>query len=387
MKVGIVVPHIFMQSAILPQVIFSPATLALSLADGLQKQNVDVSLFTPGPVEAKVTNITADLSNFEKELSMRGDGYLDLLKKHPLTFISLARQVQAELIAKAYHLANKGDLDIVHMYTNEEDTALTFAEFCRKPVLFTHHDPFNFQVKYRNVFPKYKHLNWLSLSMAQRKTMPAGTNWVGNVYHGLDPMLWKPRFKPSGNYVAYMGRIIEPKGVHLAIAALEEYNRQADKPLTLKIAGKHYASQAKDSYWLKHIEPRLKSPHIEYVGFIKDRSAKQAFLGNAQAVLMPSVFDEPFGMVAIESLACGTPVIGLNSGALPEIITEPKVGCIVTKSTSVDQTCQDLARALLQIPLFDRHTCRQIFEERFTVERMCTEHRHIYEKFVSLQDD
>lgn len=383
MKVGIVVPHIFMQSAILPQVIFSPATLAISLTDGLKKQGTDVFLFTPGRVETKALNVTADLSNFEEELNARGDTYLDLLKKHPLTFISLARQVQAELIAKAYSMANQGELDIVHIYTNEEDIALTFAEFCRKPVVFTHHDPFNFQVKYRNVFPRYKHLNWLSLSLAQRHTMPTNTNWVGNIYHGLDPAVWRPTFKPHGNYVAYMGRIIEPKGVHLAIAAVEAYNRRAETPLTLKIAGKHYASQAKDSYWLKHIEPKLQSPRIEYVGFIKDQAAKQAYLGNAEAVLMPSVFDEPFGMVAIESLACGTPVIGLDSGALPEIITDPKVGIIITKSTSIDQTCQDLAAALAKIPTFNRQVCRQVFEDRFTVERMCDEHHQVYEKLIS----
>ena len=106
MKVSIVVPHIFMQRDILPQVIFSPGVLALWLADSLVAQGVDVTLFTPGPVDTKATNVTADLSPFQRELDGRGDTYLELLKKHPLTFISLARQVQSQLIADAFQQAN-----------------------------------------------------------------------------------------------------------------------------------------------------------------------------------------------------------------------------------------------------------------------------------------
>ena len=184
LRIGIVVPHIFMQQTILPQVIFAPGQLALDLVTGLSKIGIDVTLFTPGPVKVPVKNVTADLSNFKAELDARQDGYIDLLKKHPLTFISLARQVQAELIAKAFAVANTGKLDIIHIYTNEEDIALPFAKLCSKPVVFTHHDPFNFLITYKNVFPKYPELNWISISLAQRLGMPARTNWIGNVYHG-----------------------------------------------------------------------------------------------------------------------------------------------------------------------------------------------------------
>src|SRR5690242_19821988 len=106
LRIGIVVPHIFMHRDILPHVIFSPAGLALQLADGLVGTGQKVTLFSPGPVDTKAHNITADLRYFQRELSLRGDSYIDLLKKHPLTFITLARQVQAELIALAYAMAN-----------------------------------------------------------------------------------------------------------------------------------------------------------------------------------------------------------------------------------------------------------------------------------------
>ncbi|TAH36751.1 glycosyltransferase [Candidatus Saccharibacteria bacterium] len=389
LKVGIVVPHIFMQAGVREHVIFSPGDMALTLAEGLQKLGVGITLFTPGPVETKVHSVTADLSYFEQELAGRGDTYTDLLKKHPFTFITLARQVQSELIAKAYAMANAGELDVVHIYTNEEDTALPFAELCTKPVVFTHHDPFNFLVKYKNVFPKYPQLNWISMSLAQRAGMPAATNWVGNVYHGIsDPELY-PVAAPTNDYVAYLGRIIEPKGVHLAIEAVKQYNSaHPDAPLTLKLAGKHYAGHKKDAYWTTHIEPEIDAKAVEYVGFIDTSAAKREFLGNAKALLVPSLFAEPFGLVSIEAFACGTPVIALDSGALPEVIETGKTGYIVPKILGPDSkpdepaVAQEFTNALEKIDTIDRTICRATYEARFTADRMCAEHLAIYAKLA-----
>ena len=382
-RVGLVVPHIFMQRDILPHVIFSPGNLAIDLANGLQKLDAQVTLFTPGKVETEARNVTADLSYFENELALRGDTYLDLLKKHPFTFITLARQVQSELIAKAYSIANDNKLDIIHLYTNEEDIALPFAQFCNKPVVFTHHDPFNFLVKYKNLFPKYKTLNWISMSYAQRQGMPADTDWVGNIYHGISNNSLHQVEQPTNDYIAYLGRIIEPKGLHVAIQAVREYNAKTQKKLPLKIVGKHYSGHKKDSYWQNRIEPEL-GGDIKYMGFIPEEE-KATFLSNAAAVIVPSLFEEPFGMVAIESLACGTPVIGLDSGALPEIIKDGKTGMIALKVISetgkIDEaaTADNIAEAITKIHTIDRDDCRRDFENRFTLDRMCSEHLSLYE--------
>jgi glycosyltransferase involved in cell wall biosynthesis len=384
MRVGLVVPHIFLHKDILPHVIFSPGQLALQLAAGLQKLDVDVTLFSPGPIDTSAKNVTADLSLFEQELALRGDTYTDLLKKHPLTFISLARQVQAELIAKAFAMANNDDLDVVHIYTNEEDIALPFAALCNKPVVFTHHDPFNFLVKYKNTFPKYKYLNWISMSLAQRAGMPEGTNWVGNIYHGLSPDDYAPAATPSNDYVAFLGRIIEAKGVHLAIQAVQQYNAEhPNDTLKLKIAGKHYAGHGKDTYWQEQILPHIDGETIEYVGFIKDTKAKNEFLANAKALVVPSTFDEPFGMVLIESLASGTPIIGLSSGAIPEIIEQNHTGILVANSDNEQQIVANIASAVERANAIDRNTCRQVFESRFTLDRMIREHVAAYKKLRS----
>jgi glycosyltransferase involved in cell wall biosynthesis len=375
----------FMHRAILPHVIFSPGTLALELAAGLQQLGADVTLFTPGPVDTPVRNLTADLAYFERELAGRGDTYLALLKKHPFTFITLARQVQSEIVARAFAMANAGDLDVVHIYTNEEDIALPFAGLCRKPVVFTHHDPFNFLVKYKNVFPKYRQLNWLSVSNAQRRGMPADTNWLASIYHGTDGSLYRPAKQPRGNYVACLGRIIQPKGTHLAIAAIRDYNRQHPKaPLQLRLAGKHYSGR-KDRYWLEQVQPQLDGETVLYDGFIDDPAAKRDFLANARALVIPSTFQEPFGMVMIEALACGTPIVGLASGAIPEVVQSGKTGYVVEPDEDETVTAGRLAESLAKIDRIDRPACRHDFEQRFTLERMCQQHLDAYRKLVSEQ--
>ncbi|MFZ3010041.1 MAG: glycosyltransferase [Candidatus Microsaccharimonas sp.] len=361
--------------------IFSPGELAIQLAEGLEKQGIDVTLYAPGPVDTTVRTVTADLSYFENELGQRGDTYLDLLKKHPATFVGLARQVQSEVLAKAFAAANSGQHDIIHIYTNEEDLALPFSRLCTKPVVFTHHDPFNFLVKYKNNFPKYTGLNWISLSYAQRDSMPENTNWVGNIYHGLPVGAFTPIKKPTDDYVAFLGRIVQPKGLHLAIAAIKKYNETAKVPLKLKIAGKHYADTSSDDYWQTTIEPEI-GDLIEYVGFIKGDVARNEFLGNARALIIPSLFDEPFGMVMIESLASGTPIIGLDSGAIPEIVTG-KNGILVTKQASLDDTINGLSTAINSIDSISRAECRADFETRFTVDRMCEEHLAVYQQLVT----
>lgn len=395
LRIGIVVPHIFMQDVLLHEVIFSPGHLALELAEGLNTDGSTVTLYSPGTVTTSVKNVTADLSYFNEELDGRGYGYTELLQKHPGTFITLARQVQSELIARAYQDANNNELDIVHIYTNEEEIALPFAQFCTKPVFFTHHDPYNFLVKYKNLMPKYKQLNWISMSNAQRKGMPKDTTWVGNVYHGLDPRQLEYTSNPSGKYFAYIGRIIEQKGVHLAIQAVRTYNqRQRAKgleTLQLRIAGKHYADSGKDTYWKERILPLIDGTEVVYEGFIASANQKAHFLGNAVATLVPSLFEEPFGMVVIESLACGTPVVGLDSGAISELVKGGRTGFVVPKSYDGEildnaRTSADLASALEHVYQLNRADCRANFEQRFTLARMCAEHLALYRKQVKLRD-
>jgi glycosyltransferase involved in cell wall biosynthesis len=274
--------------------------------------------------------------------------------------------------------------------------ALPFSQLCQKPVVFTHHDPFNFQVKYRHVFPKYAHLNWISLSYAQRIGMPKDTHWIANIPHGIDPEKFHYNPHPTGGYVAYLGRVVEPKGVHLAIAAVKAYNATNDKRLILKIAGKHY-SGVKDGYWKQMIEPYIDGEEIIYEGFIGTREGKQRFLGDAQALLVPSTYDEPFGLVMVEALACGTPIVGLASGAIPEVVQDGRTGFVVQgvyedrpdhlatshhSAVETEPTARKLAGALGRVSIIERQACRADFEQRFTTDEMCSQYLAVYERLA-----
>ncbi len=401
MRIALVVPHIFFNQEILPNVIFSPGELAISLAKNLAKLGHEITVFSPGLVEkylvedgdsTKIKNHTADLSLFEKELAFRGDSYLDLLKKHPLTFITLSRQVQSELISRAFSMANQNKFDVVHIWCNEEEQALVMSDFCKKPVIFNHHEPFNFLTRYRAIFPKYPHLNWISFSMAQRKTFQAEKkiNWVGNVYHGLEPALYQLS-NEKREHLLYFGRIIQPKGVHYAISVAKKMG------IKLKIAGKHYAGHSKDKYWQEFIQPEIDGQQIEYVGFIKDQHEKQRIMSKAKALLMPSTWQEPFGLVMIEALACGTPVIGFNQGAVPEVIKNGLSGYVVEyqaetneeqkqtwtqikKNKNYLQNVDLLAKAVDKIKEIQPKNCRAEFEKKFTAQKMAKSYESIYQE-------
>ena len=229
--------------------------------------------------------------------------------------------------------------------------------------------------------------------------MPPETNWIANIYHGVDSDIFVTNVPPHTNkppakpYLAYLGRIIEAKGVHLAIRAVLLYNEQnPNKKYTLKIAGKHYSGHGKDKYWQEVIEPLLKSPDIDYLGHLSNLRDKQEFLSEASALMIPSIFDEPFGMVTIEALACGTAVIGLDSGAIPEIIKHGITGFVVTKCFLPSDTnnpaksallddetiLHKLAEAIAQLENIDPKDCREDFEKRFTLERMVCGHLDAY---------
>lgn len=383
LRVGLVVPHMFMHEDIFPNVIFSPGHLAINLSNGLVAKGHDVYFFSPGGVGCTDGNlIKPDFSYFEWELKQRGYGYMELFKKHPLTFITLARQAQCELISRAYQMLNNNELDVIHIYCNEEDTALRFSSLTKKnKVIFTHHEPFNYLAKYRSSFPKFKDLNWVSFSYAQRESMPKDTNFIRNIYHGLSTDEFKYTSESEEEYILYMGRIIKPKGVHLAIQACKKAS------VKLKIAGKHY-NDSNDNYWESEIKPHIDGKEVECLGFISSNEKKQNLLGNAKALIIPSIWQEPFGMVMIEALACGTPVIGLKNGAIPEVIDNGRVGFIVESTkTSLDELDENtitdnLAKAIIDISCINRKTCREIFEQKFTVGKMVKEYEDLYLNIV-----
>ena len=209
----------------------------------------------------------------------------------------------------------------------------------------------------------------VSISDAQRG--PLGfANWAGTIYHGLPRDLYKLQPKP-GSYLAFLGRISPEKRVDRAI----EIAQRLDMPL--KIAAK--IGKPEQEYYEQEIKPLLADPRIEFVGEIGE-AEKQEFLGNAAAMLFPVEWPEPFGLVMIEAMACGTPVIAFRRGAVPEIIQDGVSGFVVD---SVEEAVAATPRAI-EIP---RAACRAYFEARFLAERMARDYVTVFESLCEVERD
>ena len=204
----------------------------------------------------------------------------------------------------------------------------------------------------------------VSISESQRTPMPP-VNWLGTVYHGVDPGALPFSPDPWGGYLAFLGRISPEKRPDRAI----EIARRVGLPL--KIAAK--VDNADAAYWEQDIAPLVAAyPNVEFVGEISD-DQKPDFLGKALALLFPIDWPEPFGLVMIEAMACGTPVIAFRCGSVPEVIDHGQTGFVVD---SVDQAVS----AIASLPAIDRAGVRRVFEQRFTAERMACDYLEIYRR-------
>ena len=211
-------------------------------------------------------------------------------------------------------------------------------------------------------YRRFAELPLVSISGAQRQPLPA-VNWIGTVYHGLPRDLLPFSPVAHGGYLAFLGRISPEKGPEQAIEIAVKAG------LELKIAAKIDAVD--QVYWDEVIAPKVRvHPNVEYIGEI-DEDTKAEFLGNALALLFPIDWPEPFGLVMIEAMACGTPVIAFPRSSVPEIVDDRRSGFLVG---SVDEAADAAGRA----GELDRRTVRAIFEQRFTVERMADDYLSLY---------
>jgi glycosyltransferase involved in cell wall biosynthesis len=215
-------------------------------------------------------------------------------------------------------------------------------------------------------FKTYPEIPLVSISDAQRNPVK-NANWLGTVYHGLPVNLHSAHYQP-GQYLAFLGRISPEKRLDRAI----EIARRTGLPL--KVAGKVYPEER--GYYQETIEPLLHEHHsfVEVIGEIDVRT-KDEFLGGALALLFPIDWEEPFGLVMIEAMACGTPVIAWRRGSVPEVIDDGVTGFIVS---DIDRAV-DVVNRVKEI---DRLACRRVFEERFDASRMARQYVEVYNRAI-----
>jgi glycosyltransferase involved in cell wall biosynthesis len=218
-------------------------------------------------------------------------------------------------------------------------------------------------------FDAYPEVPLVSISDAQRRPIRRA-NWLATVHHGLPREAHTFRER-GGRYLAFLGRISPEKRLDRAVAIA----RQAGVPL--KVAAKIYPEER--GYYAEAIAPLLRESRsfVEFVGEIGG-SAKDEFLGDALALLLPIDWEEPFGLVMIEAFACGTPVVAWRRGAVPEVVDDGVTGFVV-------QDLDGAVRAVHRIDEIDRRVCRRTFEERFGVSRMAQRYVDVYRRAIDQQ--
>jgi glycosyltransferase involved in cell wall biosynthesis len=253
------------------------------------------------------------------------------------------------------------DFDFLHFHLDY----YSFSLFSRQstPFVTTLHGRLDL-AEHQVVFSTFPNVPVVSISDAQRRPVPHA-GWIRTIHHGLPERLLTPQ-PVSPGYLAFLGRISPEKAIDRAIRIAGRSGCR------LKIAAK--VDKVDRDYFEEEIRPLLSLPHVEFVGEIGDHE-KPEFLSGAAALLAPIEWPEPFGLVQIEAMACGTPVIAFNRGAIPEVVEDGLTGFVVEDEMSA-------VGAVYRLPELSRERIRRRFEERFTARRMAQDYLEVYRSLM-----
>ncbi len=261
----------------------------------------------------------------------------------------------------AYRAA--GDFDVIHAHTDY--LTLPFARAAATPTVLTLHGRLDLP-DVPALYARYADVPLVSISDSQRLPLGDAMRWAGTVHHGI-PVASYPFSATPGDYVAFVGRVSREKGLDTAIRVAQAAG------VPLRIGAK--VDPADAAYFDAVIRPLLASPGVDFLGEV-DEATKVELLAHARALLFPIDWPEPFGLVMLESMACGTPVIARPCGAVPEVIVHGRTGFVAA-------AVEDLVRAVQAVDGLDRRACRAHVEAEFSVERMAGRYEALYRDVVA----
>jgi glycosyltransferase involved in cell wall biosynthesis len=251
--------------------------------------------------------------------------------------------------------------DIIHNHSNWR--VLLFKDFIACPIVTTIHGPLT-SYSERETYSKIPEGNYVSISDNQRKALPE-MNWVKTIYNGIDVS----RFdlgKGQGDYFVFLGRISPEKGVKEICTMIRKTS------FKLKIAAK--IDQSDLNYYEKEVKPLIDGTQIQFLGEI-GHEEKNTLLGGAKALLLWLNWEEPFGLVVTEAMACGTPVIVNRRGSMPELILDTKTGFLV-------ETQDEMIKKMSKIETLDRTTCRMHVKDKFSMKKMAQEYLALFQNLL-----
>ena len=340
MKIAQIAP---LAEAVPPKLYGGTERVVSWLTEELVQQGHEVTLFAAGGSQTKAKLV----EGCEEGLRLKG------VRDHTASNLVMLDQVRRRA----------DEFDIIHCHIDLLQYPM-FQDMAHK-VVSTMHGRLDV-ADFMPVYEAYPHMPLISISDKQREPMPPFVNWLATVYHGL-PEDVCPFHPERGDYLAFLGRISPEKRPDRAIQIAKKAG------MKLKIAAK--VDKADMDYFKEVIEPMLDDPLIEFIGEINE-SQKCAFLGNAMALLFPIDWIEPFGLVMIEAMSAGTPVIAWNNGSVPEIIEDGVGGFIVN---AMDEAVEAVDR----VRRLDRAGVRNAFASRFTARHMADNYVAAFESLIA----
>lgn len=339
MRIAQVVP---LQVAVPPKRYGGTERVAYNLTEALVRLGHDVTLFA-----------TADSKTNARLVPMLDKAiFFDPAVDAPAHHVAMLHEIYTRYAR---------NFDVIHSHLDY--LTLPFTRLTATPTVLTLHGRLD-RPEVRSVFGRYTEADYVSISDDQRRPLP-NLNWVATVHHGLDVESF--RFYPkAGDYLCFVGRMCAEKRPDLAIEVAKRTG------VKLKIAAK--VDHKEEPYFKHEIEPLLDHPLIEWLGEV-DEAQKRRLMGGALALIMPIDWPEPFGMVFIEALACGTPVITCPRGSVPEILKDGLTGFSGC-------TVEELVEAVRKVRDISRHACRAYAQRRFDTRRMALEYMNVYAKVL-----
>ena len=329
--------------AVPPRLYGGTERIVAYLTDALVAAGHDVTLFAAGDARTHATLVSS------RDQAIRLDP--EPLKSDLAAHLAMLHEVRRR----------KDEFDILHFHVDLMHFPL--FEDCPDRTLTTLHGRLDLK-DLPETYRRWPHFPLVSISDHQRRPLRFA-NWAGTVHHGLPETLYPFTGAPRGDYLAFLGRISPEKRPDRAIAIA----RAAGMPL--RIAAK--VDVADRAYYQDEIKPLLRdNPDVEFIGEIGDRE-KPEFLGNAAALLFPIDWPEPFGLVMIEAMACGTPVVAWSCGSVPEVIDEGVTGRVV-------HSHEDAVAAVADVMTYDRQRIRDTFERRFSARVMAAGYEALYRR-------
>jgi len=340
MKIAQVSP---LMEAVPPKLYGGTERIVAYLCDELAMLGHDVTLFASGDSKTK-----AKLHAVWPQALRLDPVIRDCIAPHILMLEQMARRVD--------------EFDVIHLHVDY----LSYGLMRRLdvPYITTLHGRLDLH-ELQPVYDVFNDAPVVSISDSQREPLPQA-NYIATVLHGLPERLLLPSFG-AGGYLAFLGRISPEKAPDAAIRIA------AAAGMKLKIAAK--VDKVDEAYFAEHIEPLLSQPHVEFLGEIAEEQ-KAEFLGNAAGLLFPIAWREPFGLVMIEAMACGTPVIAFPGGSVPEVVEDGVTGFIVESE-------EQAAAAARRLQSLERAKIRHVFEQRFTARRMAEDYIKIYRGLIA----